>query len=638
MSPPPTLPVFASPDHDLTPVTGANSTEWMRTVLGGAHPDVAGAADGLPYSLVGTFVLREQTVHSVLDVNLQAVIFETVGARGLRLRTESYICVSGPGAPYVDVAVWPNAQPPHAGSETKYLGWKGSEFAAGAALPDASGNYWYRLDIDWGSPATDDRCLFFAKTYRYSGDTPPPFKIAAFQGAADTQTSIEDHKAYAFGTAPFTVMAVVGGTDRHVGTIAEKRCFDRPLTGWRLAMVQDPEGVVPGRYLSFVVQGATETPASAPGLPPVKTAVTQRHLARLSRDGAPQIRDATSPTVPFPTNLFDRFTHAVTVVREGAGCRMYLDGHLLDLVPLKPGSFAPDPVTLDVSTARPLRLGHVAPEPDADPDEAFLVRRLGLWTGAMTQAQIIDQLNAMAEPQPGPTCVGYWDLVSDGPHKGIDRSATKNDVSVAQRKRAQARQTVLPFYLQKQLQDNWCWSATSTAVNAFYYPLSKLEQCRLVAAMFTPEKLTAVAADGYGVSHIAHQVTADKPVCQNGDWYDYWFYLPPPLSLFKALKSDHDSQLALGTCLESTRDRRPFLVRVEWSGGAGHFIGVAGFYTKKVGLDEVQMVVIVDSINGVSEMPFENFTAASAYQSDGTWTHSFLTQGPMTADRPQEGD
>ena len=61
----------------------------------------------------------------------------------------------------------------------------------------------------------------------------------------------------------------------------------------------------------------------APGLPPVKTAVTQRHLARLSRDGAPQIRDATSPTVPFPTNLFDRFTHAVTVVREGAGCRMY---------------------------------------------------------------------------------------------------------------------------------------------------------------------------------------------------------------------------------------------------------------------------------------------------------------------------
>ena len=79
-------------------------------------------------------------------------------------------------------------------------------------------------------------------------------------------------------------------------------------------------------------------------------------------------------------------------------------------------------------------------------------------------------------------------------------------------------------------------------------------------------------------------------------------------------------------------------MRVEWSGGAGHFIGVAGFYTKKVGLDEVQMVVIVDSINGVSEMPFETFTAASAYQSDGTWTHSFLTQGPMTADRPQEGD
>ena len=50
------------------------------------------------------------------------------------------------------------------------------------------------------------------------------------------------------------------------------------------------------------------------------------------------------------------------------------------------------------------------------------------------------------------------------------------------------------------------------------------------------------------------------------------------------------------------------------------------------------MVVIVDSINGVSEMPFETLTAASAYQSDGTWTHSFLTQGPMTADRPQEGD
>ena len=101
-------------------------------------------------------------------------------------------------------------------------------------------------------------------------------------------------------------------------------------------------------------------------------------------------------------------------------------------------------------------------------------------------------------------------------------------------------------------------------MNAFYYPLSKLEQCRLVAAMFTPEKLPAVAADGYGVSHIAHQVTAEKPVCQNGDWYDYWFYLPPPLSLLKALKRSDDSQLDLNACLESTRDRRPFLVRVEW--------------------------------------------------------------------------
>lgn len=169
------------------------------------------------------------------------------------------------------------------------------------------------------------------------------------------------------------------------------------------------------------------------------------------------------------------------------------------------------------------------------------------------------------------------------------------------------------------------------------YPPSKLEQCGLVVAMFLPAKLVLVAADGYDIGHIAHQVSADKPVCRNGDWYDYWFYLPPTLSLLKALEGAHDSQLALRTCLDSTRDRRPLLVRVEWSDGSGHFIGVAGLYTRKVGLDEVQMVVIVDSINGVSEMPFETFTAASGYRSDGTWTHSFLTEGPKTADRPQEG-
>lgn len=631
-----TFPVFASPDHDLVPVTATNGSDWGRIVLGGDYPDPVSTID-VAYSLRGTFVPRERCVESVLEGTLQSVVAGGWGAWAAlkrSLRTESYICVAGPGAAFVDVQAWPEAQAPVTGRETKYLGWNGSGFSDGPAIPDGAGNYWYRLDIDRVPPHAQVmvNCVFFAKTYRYTGDGPPPaFRITAFQGSSDSQTSIDDRKAYAFGTAPFTVMAAVGGTDAHTGTIAAKRCLDRTITGWKLAVVGDPDGVAPGRYLSFSLHGSADSTGNVGS---ARTAVTQRYLAPLARLKAPQIRDATSAPVEFSTSVFERFTHVVVVVRDGTACRMYLDGHLLDQVPITAGTSGTTSTPVDVSSARPLRVGVVAS--DDDPDHAFLVRQLGLWKSALRRDQIIDQLNSMNEPIGGDTCVGYWDLVRADKLRGVDRSATGNDVAPAQRDRAVDRQTVQPFYMQKQLETNWCWSATSTSMDKFYYPPATLRQCQLVAAMYTEDHLKSLDPGEYTIDHIVHAVSTDKPVCENGPWYDYWFYLPPPLTHLGALDRVK-GPLALKACLDATRNRRPFLIRVEWANASGHFIGVAGFYTKKVGLEEVQMVVIVDPFNGVTETTFDALTTDSGYLGDGTWTSSFLTMGVLTANRPKEG-
>ncbi|HMR48037.1 MAG TPA: hypothetical protein PKE40_02180 [Arachnia sp.] len=599
----------------MEPVKASNVLEW-----GDAFFEVDASSrtndDPIAWQLRGTLLPEDHGIESILEFgDLQTVVCscDQIGSWPAT-KVVSYACVTGPGAAFVDVALWPQATPPITGGETKYHGWNGSEFVEGPASVDGSGNYWYRLEIDWSPPLPPipGGPTLFAKTYRHKGaEAAPPFRISFFRGTAKPQSVIENHRSYAFGTGAFTVTAVVGGTKALTGTIASQfsRHGEVP-TGWELAIVDNPDGQPPDRYLSFALHGRTAAAGS------------QRFLASLSPDKAPQIADATSHVFSLPSSVFDRVTHDVAAVRDEAGaCRMYLDGYLLDQVSV--GS-ASGPV--DVTNRHRIEAGAVGAM--REPEQAFLVRKLGLWKGALTREEIRDQMNSGDDPVLGAACVGYWDFVHGGTKKDLDQSGTKNDVVPSSGDRAVAAQTVVPFYMQEQVQDNWCWSATSVSLGEFYDPPSSHRQCRLVSDMFSDDHLNSLT--GYDIGHIVNRVSPGSSACGNGDSYDYWFYLELPLT-FLGIFDRWTGEAHLDQLLESTRLRRPLLARVEWSGGNGHFIGVAGFYQEKVGAKEEQMVVIVDPFWGLTETTWESFMAHGGYLGDGTWTGYYYTRAATPA-------
>ena len=85
----------------------------------------------------------------------------------------STICVDGPGAAAVDVALHPEVRP----GQPPYLGWNGQAFAPGPAV-GGSWRYRYRSTVEYERPVKDMTQTFYAKTYR-SPRNPQPFRIWA---------------------------------------------------------------------------------------------------------------------------------------------------------------------------------------------------------------------------------------------------------------------------------------------------------------------------------------------------------------------------------------------------------------------------------------------------------------------------
>jgi hypothetical protein len=67
----------------------------------------------------------------------------------------------------------------------------------------------------------------------------------------------------------------------------------------------------------------------------------------------------------------------------------------------------------------------------------------------------------------------------------------------------------------------------------------------------------------------------------------------------------------------------PLGTRVAWSGGGGHFQTVVGWL---VAADGSEYVDVSDPIYLDTNVAFSQFV--SAYQSNGVWTHSYVTRSP----------
>lgn len=161
----------------------------------------------------------------------------------------------------------------------------------------------------------------------------------------------------------------------------------------------------------------------------------------------------------------------------------------------------------------------------------------------------------------------------------------------------------IPFFMQVQLHDNWCWAATAVSVSVFFNSASKWTQC-LIA------NNTLSLASGVDCCNDGSHPDCDRP-----------WYLDRALSSTSNLNDVRSGSVGFAEIVTVIGDWKPLGVRVGWIGGGGHFIIIRG-WTKTSAGDE--FVHVSDPFYGSSTVLYVDFVGR--YRSLGTWTHTYWTQ------------
>ncbi|MFI9596416.1 papain-like cysteine protease family protein [Nonomuraea sp. NPDC052265] len=160
----------------------------------------------------------------------------------------------------------------------------------------------------------------------------------------------------------------------------------------------------------------------------------------------------------------------------------------------------------------------------------------------------------------------------------------------------------LDFAMQHQQQTQWCWSATSVSVAAFYDPATAWTQCSLVNA----ER---------GLNTCCGPAASDANSC-NQPWF-----VNTALTRVGHLRDTPAGALSLDQIRAELLASSPIGVRIGWAGGGGHAVVVKGRFHDAAG---VEYVSVADPWAGDSDVPYDTFR--NNYQGSGTWTHTYRTQ------------
>lgn len=159
----------------------------------------------------------------------------------------------------------------------------------------------------------------------------------------------------------------------------------------------------------------------------------------------------------------------------------------------------------------------------------------------------------------------------------------------------------LPFVMQRQLQDQWCWAAVAASVSDHYTTPSSWTQCRLADAELGQATCCDIGASG---------------VC-NQPWY-----LDRVLTRTNSLVSWASGTIAFDDVVSEIESGRLVGVRIGWAGGGGHFVVLAG-YQRDPGGDTI---AVFDPWPGTGDTLAHDWgTFASQYQGSGSWTHTYHT-------------
>jgi hypothetical protein len=164
---------------------------------------------------------------------------------------------------------------------------------------------------------------------------------------------------------------------------------------------------------------------------------------------------------------------------------------------------------------------------------------------------------------------------------------------------AQERQT-LDLVMPNQGQDEWCWAAVAAGINNLLSPAQQLNPCDVASSV------------------LGQVCCQDKP-CKEC-LTDY--YLEVALDDLKHLNGDPtQGALPFQDLMTDIKNSHPVGVRIEWSGGSGHFVAIDGY-----GLDDTgqQMVDVQDPANGHWYHPYDLF--CTNYLGGGKWSFTYRTE------------
>lgn len=159
----------------------------------------------------------------------------------------------------------------------------------------------------------------------------------------------------------------------------------------------------------------------------------------------------------------------------------------------------------------------------------------------------------------------------------------------------------IPITVERQQQDNWCWSAVGVAVERFYDATRTRTQCQLAGIALGRSDC---CTDG-----------ADDPAKCDQPWY-----LDRVLTITGNLESMRPGTLGFPEIQARVADGSPVGCRIGWYGGGGHFAVIKGWL---VGPGGRRYIDVSDPIFLESQVAFDDFPIA--YQSGGDWTHTYLT-------------
>jgi len=158
---------------------------------------------------------------------------------------------------------------------------------------------------------------------------------------------------------------------------------------------------------------------------------------------------------------------------------------------------------------------------------------------------------------------------------------------------------LLGFRMQIQLQSEWCWAATGASTDRFYRPTSTLTQCGVANLELGTTSCCQTPTSCNQQRSLKSVLTKVQRLAPNG-------FTAGPVT-FQSLQT----QLAA---------RRPVAVRVQWSGGGGHFVVIDGVEVT----GNVPTVIVRDPYSGTSRVSYATFL--TAYRGSGRWTHTYLTR------------